>query len=56
MTVNIEEKAALYYSKGWWTLANLESLVVKGKLSETAMRRIVGADDADEESAEEEVA
>ena len=44
MATNIEEMAARYYARGWWTLANLKALVAKGKLTEEAVRRIVGAE------------
>ena len=47
MAVNIYEKAALYYAKGWWTLANLEALVAKGKLTEEQVLSIIGADEPD---------
>lgn len=49
MAVNIYEKAALYYSRGWWSIAQLEALVEKGKLTEEQVRSIVGADEPETE-------
>jgi len=51
---NLEEKAARYYAKGWWSLANLEALVEKGKLTEDAVRSITGCDEPEPEEGGEE--
>ena len=44
MAVNIEDKAAKYYAKGWWSIDNLIALADKGKLSDDAIRRITGTE------------
>ncbi|MBQ9042698.1 MAG: XkdX family protein [Eggerthellaceae bacterium] len=44
MAVNVYEKAAQYYAKGLWKLAQLEALVAKGLLTEEQVRQIVGID------------
>lgn len=45
MAVNVYEKAAEYYSKGLWSIAQLEALVGKGKLTQEQVNEIIGVDD-----------
>ena len=44
MAVNIEEKAAKFYTKGLWSIDNLMALADNGKLSDEAIRRITGTE------------
>lgn len=38
--MNLFEKARRYYEKSWWTLATLEALVEKGKLTQEQVAEI----------------
>lgn len=40
--MSLFEKARRYYEKGWWTLAVLEALVEKGKLTQEQVAEITG--------------
>lgn len=40
--MSLFEKARRYYEKGWWTLATLEALVTKGKLTPGQVAEITG--------------
>ena len=42
MAVNVYEKAAEYYSRGLWSIAQLEALVGKGKLTQEQVNEIIG--------------
>ena len=52
MAVNVYEKAALYYAKGWWGVDQLAALAGKGLLTDAQVAEIVGADLVDEGSPE----
>mgnify|MGYP002623282185 CR=1 FL=1 len=44
MAVNVYKKAALYYARGWWSLAQLEALEDRGVLTAAQIAEIIGSD------------